>query len=107
MSTMSTADRAKQFLPFAALKGFEEAIGKRRKLDFEPVLLGEDAAVELDEKIRALVPGDSVRIVYYGNREFNECRGRLKKISEYERQLELENGKIRIDDIIFIEKENE
>ena len=107
MSAMSTADRAKQFLPFAALKGFEEAIGKRRKLDFEPVLLGEDAAEELDEKIRALSPGDDVRIVYYGNREFNGLSGRVKKINEYERLLELEEEKIRIDDIISLEKENE
>ena len=31
MSGMSRADRAKQFMPFAALKGFEEAIEKAAK----------------------------------------------------------------------------
>lgn len=107
MSAMSTADRAKQFLPFNALKGFEEAVGKRRKLDFEPVLMGEDAETELDKKIHDIAPGDIVRVVFYGNREFNERCGRVKKIHEYERLLELEEAKIRINDIISLEKENE
>lgn len=107
MSGMSNAERAKQFLPFAALKGFEEAVRKRQKLDFEPLLLGEDAEAELDEKIRVLVPGDCVSLVYYGNREFIEIKGIFKAINEYDRLLLVEEKKIKIDDIVSLEKENE
>lgn len=107
MSAMSTADRAKQFLPFAALKGFEEAVIKRQKLDFEPVILGEDAAAELDAKIRALAKGDTVRIIYYANREFKEVRGRLKAVNETSGLLELEREKIEINSMISLDKENE
>ena len=54
MSGMSRADRAKQFMPFAALKGFEEAIGRAGKPVVERVILGEDAQAELDASLRAM-----------------------------------------------------
>ena len=39
---MSQADRAKQFMPFSALKGFEEALREKEKLVVEKICLSEE-----------------------------------------------------------------
>jgi hypothetical protein len=40
--SMSRADRAKIFMPFAALKGYDEAIEEKQKLIKEKMELSED-----------------------------------------------------------------
>ena len=53
---MSRADRAKQFMPFAALKGYDEALNRKARIPQARILLAEDAQTELDEKLRS-APG--------------------------------------------------
>lgn len=55
---MDRALRAKQFMPFAALKGYEAALRQKERVVHPPVLLGEDAQAELDRLLRQLRPGD-------------------------------------------------
>ena len=45
------SDRARQFLPFDALKGFKEAIKKREKIKVDKIEISEDLAVELSYKL--------------------------------------------------------
>lgn len=62
---MDRVQRAKQFMPFAALKGFEEKI---RLAEFHPVdkiEFFDDAAEELDRRLRTVRPGDMISIIYY------------------------------------------
>ena len=54
---MAAADRAKQFLPFAALKGLPEALAKKERVAVPKIVLSEDMAEELDRKIQEIVPG--------------------------------------------------
>ena len=49
---MAAADRAKQFLPFAALKGLPEALAKKERVAVPKIVLSEDMAEELDQKIQ-------------------------------------------------------
>lgn len=51
---MSIYDRAAQFAPFAALKGYEEAIGESSRLTDRKHDLSESALQELDEKLQML-----------------------------------------------------
>ena len=58
---MNNAQRAKQFMPFAALKGFEEAVRAQERQREPRVILGEDARQELNFRLQGILPGDRVR----------------------------------------------
>lgn len=62
---MDPGQRAKQFMPFAALKGFEEELDAAEFRPAEKVVFSEDAAEELDRKLHDVHRGDMVTVVYY------------------------------------------
>ena len=103
MSGMSRADRAKQFMPFAALKGFEEAIERAGKPVVERVILGEDAQAELDASLRALRPGERVCITFYQDREYISLSGPVTGVDTNKRLIFLAGQGVPIDDIIAVE----
>lgn len=72
---MTNAERAKQFMPFAALKGFEDALKEAEFVPQEKILLGEDAQEELDRKLRELTIGDVVTVTYYADQQYMEHTG--------------------------------
>ena len=51
---MPIADRAKIFMPFAALKGYEEAIEEKQRLTSGRIELSEEKKQELDDKLKLL-----------------------------------------------------
>ena len=59
---MDVGHRAKQFAPFAALRGFEETVRKKEIL-YEPRKdLSEEKKTELDNKLRLLSKGREFRV---------------------------------------------
>lgn len=52
--SMPVADRAKIFMPFAALKGYEEAIEEKQKLTSPRIELSEEQKEVLDKKLHTL-----------------------------------------------------
>ena len=44
-------NRAKQFVPFAAVKGYEEALRAKEKIVVEKIELSEEKKEELDSKL--------------------------------------------------------
>ena len=62
---MSKEERAKQFMPFAALKGFELAIAEKEKPVICKVEISEDRKDELDMKLREISVHSIASIVYY------------------------------------------
>lgn len=54
LSKMSRQDRAKQFMPFAALKGLPEALKKKERLTVERIELSDCMKEELNEKFLQL-----------------------------------------------------
>ena len=57
---MSVQDRAKQFLPFAALKGLPEALAEKERVVVPKIILTEDMSEELNRKMhqRRIPEGD-------------------------------------------------
>lgn len=102
MSGMNRADRAKQFMPFAALKGFEEALEKVKKPVCDRVVLGEDAQAELDAALRALHVGDEVCITFYKDTEYISPTGRITGIDRIKKIIYLSGQPIPIEDIADI-----
>lgn len=69
--------RAKQFAPFAALRGFEEQIHRKEICYEEKRILSEEQKNELDMKLRMVCPGIWLKVEYF--RE-NSC---LRNMGEY------------------------
>lgn len=59
---MSRENRAKQFMPFAALKGLEEALEKKEKIVVPKAELCDDYKEQLDFRLSQMQCGE------YGNR---------------------------------------
>lgn len=77
---MGRALRAKQFMPFAALKGYEAALRQRERVVLPRTELGEDAQEALDRALRQIHPGDPVTAVYYDGGMYLERAGLVSKL---------------------------
>lgn len=96
---MDRALRAKQFMPFAALKGYEAALRQKERVVHPPVQLGEDAQVELDRLLRQLRPGDRVDAVYYQAGDYLERTGLVSRIDADARLLWVAGTPIPLSDL--------
>lgn len=102
---MSMSQRAKQFSPFAAVKGLSEEIEKRERLFENRALLSPDRFSELDFTLKGLCPGDKIKITFYSDGLYNE-REEIFADADFQRQtLKTKEREISFDDIKNIEKE--
>lgn len=99
---MSRADRAKQFMPFSALKGYDEALNRKAHVSQARMILAEDAQTELDEKLRRLRPGDEVTALYYSGGEYVSLRGHLRRIDPIGCCLLMDGTKISFENLLDI-----
>lgn len=100
---MSREERAKQFMPFAALKGYEEALRQKEKVIVEKVELSEEMKEELDRQFACIQKNDMVTVVYYAGEEYLQITGMVAKIDVDARILRVVNTKIRFEDIYQVE----
>lgn len=110
-SPMPLIKRAAQFLPFAALSGFEGEIAEAARLTEEPPELGEDALAALDEQLALLrqrLPDQpEITLTRFvpderktGGR-YEQVTGRVRRMDEPGRALILSDGtKIDLDTIV-------
>ena len=95
-------DRAKQFLPFEALKGFKEAIKMIENKGDTKKELSEDNKNDINNILKKLDKGNKVKVKYYYLTEYIEVISNFLKIDEINKVLYLKNTKINIEDIITI-----
>lgn len=100
---MSREERAKQFMPFAALKGYMEALKRREKIVVERRELSEEYKEELDRKLRQVRKNDIVTVVYFCKDEYLQMTGMVSKIDETARVLKVVNTKIAFEDLYEVE----
>lgn len=102
---MPISDRAKQFLPFAAVRGLEEALErKRQELLFEErVVLANEGEREVNEALEKIEEGDTIRVRYYNGRNYEEETGIVLKEDVKKRYLQTETAYVSFDDILRIE----
>lgn len=100
---MSRADRAKQFMPFAALKGYPEALRKKERIVVPRIEMTEDYAEQLDRKLRAVRQNDMVTVVYFCKDEYLKVTGMVAKLDRESRYIKIVNKKISFDDLYDIE----
>jgi len=104
---MPVSERAKQFMPFAALKGLPEALAQieRAHTATSKKELSEEMAADLNHNLLSLYPGQQATIYYYQAGHEQQITGTVTKIDSTFRYLLLD-GKLRIafDDLLHVEK---
>ena len=95
-------DRAKQFLPFEALKGFKEAIRMIENKGDTKKQLSEDNKNDINNILKKLDKGNKVKVKYYYLTEYIEVISNFLKIDEINKILYLKDTKINMEDIISI-----
>lgn len=103
---MPREERAKQFMPFAALKGYPEALRKKEKITVPKVELSEDAMQELDRKLRRVQKNDIITVIYFCKGEYLKQTGMVSRIDVTARVLKVVYTRISFDDILDVEGEN-
>lgn len=99
---MSQADRAKQFLPFDALKGFREALAEKERIIEERKELPEEKSAELDRKLSGLSIGQVVTVEYFAKDAYVQITGTLSGINPNSEELQIVDTKIAFRDILEI-----
>ncbi len=105
-SKMSREDRAKQFMPFAALKGYPDALRKKEKIIVPKIELSEESKEELDWKLRQVQKNDIVTVVYFYRDEYLRITGMVSRIDETARVLKIVNTKISFENLYDIRQES-
>ena len=103
-------DRAKIFLSFAALKGFEEALREKERIVVEKKTISEDMRMTISYRLSHLKKNDMVKVVYYNSDEYLEMQGLVSKIDETFQELTVVKTKISFENIYelrIIEKKEE
>lgn len=100
---MAGSERAKQFLPFDALRGFREELKDREQV-FEPKReLSEEQMEEIDRKLRQIGKGDVVTIEYYREGNYEYATGTVTAIDKENEKIMLVRGEIPFQDIADIQ----
>lgn len=84
---MSRQDRAKQFMPFDALKGFREALVEQERIVREPKELSEEQNLHLNWRLDQLREGDEVIIDYFQDKEYKKAVGIFLKSDRIKKSL--------------------
>ena len=126
-SPMANADRAKQFSPFAALKGYEEALQLKQKRYTPRIELTEDAKSLLDHKLHILNqwlengqkpivtiryfvpktvrnPGKTVAESDIELGSYLEISGEVEKINSETRRIQISGESLAIDDVVDLQE---
>ncbi len=79
---MSVSNRAKQFMPFSALTGFEEALKtvEIKKEREEKIELSQSQKERLNDIIKSLKLNDEIKIEYYDGNKYQIITGAFKKV---------------------------
>lgn len=96
---MDRKSRAKQFMPFDALKGFREAVAEKERIMVPKRDLSEEMKEELDWKLRQIQKEDIITVEYFKDREYVQVTGVVTRIDEAGRTLEISNIRIAFADI--------
>lgn len=99
---MPREDRAKQFMPFAALKGFQEMLKEKERIVVPRMELSEEQKEELDRKLQMLKQNDIVTVVYFHDGEYVKVKGMVSRIDLSSKTVKIVNVKIRFEDIADI-----
>ena len=99
---MKRSERAKQFIPFSALKWLDEELTRAEKVLCQKRELLEDEAEELNRKLTDIEAGSRIEIEYYRMGEYVKKKGTVKRVDDVYRVIEVDDKKIKISSIVSL-----
>lgn len=96
---MSRENRAKQFMPFAALTGHREVLSLREKTPERKSELSDEMKEELNWKIQQLTRGSMVTVEYFDKDKYLTMDGMVARIDFVGKTIQVVNKIISFDDI--------
>ena len=97
--------RAKQFLPFEALNGLQDALRKKEVEYIPKKELSDEVKEELGNILSSLDIGEKLRIQFYNNYKYDYLYGKVIKIDKLKRKIVFQNlQEIKFDNIIEIQR---
>lgn len=100
---MDIENRAKQFMPFAALKGLPEALLQKERIVVAKPQLSEDFLERLNQIMHLITKGMIVAVTYYHQQECLKKTGIVARLDKGCRILQIVDTKISFDDILDVE----
>ena len=92
-------ERARQFMPFAALKGYDLLLREQEKVDVPRRLPSEEKAARISKRLIQLRSGSNVEIVHYRTNTYLYTQGIVRNIDFVFRKLTVGKETIVFDDI--------
>ena len=93
------SDRARQFLPFDALKGYKELIKEQERIKVSKKELTDDDAVYLSKVLNSLKKGMMVEVIYFENDEYIKVTGMVSRIDLVNRYIFVVKKQLLLDNI--------
>ena len=96
---MAQSDRAKQFMPFAALKGYTEALQEKERIFAPKAELAEEYQQELNRRLQQIKKGDTASVTYFHRGEYLKRSGIVSQIDVVSKVLTIANTEVAFDAI--------
>ncbi len=100
------ADRARQFMPFAALRGYYDLIREQQRVPEPRRDLADEDVERISRHLAGLAKGDMVRIRHYDRDAYVDTEGVVARMDPVERTVTVVRQQIAFDDILYVEKIN-
>ena len=99
----SRAERARQFMPFASLKGYYDIIREQSRTKEPKKQPAEDELSRINEKLKQIKKGMMIKAAYYNTDSYKQITGMVSCFDETYHTLTIVKTKIQFDDIWDIE----
>ena len=100
-------DRARQFIPFMALKGYYDLCLQKERHPTPRHTLKEEESLELSRTVAMLRKGSMVSVTYYDRDAYIMQRGIVSEVVPQLRFIRVVRQRIDFDDILNIEVEED
>ncbi len=97
------AERAKQFMPFAALKGFEELVKEQERSPEKKRELCEEDIQIISGKLAEIEKNDLIEITYYKTDGYTVKRGAVSEINFLRHYVTVVKEKIFFEDVTKVD----
>lgn len=98
------ADRARQFMPFAALKGYRDMARARERTAQPRHELTEEEAAALSRTVGALKARDLVDVVCYEHGAYRTVRGTVAAVDEASRTISVAGRQLAFEDVLSVKR---
>ena len=99
-------DRAKIFLPFSALRGFNEALRKKERVIVDKKILSSEEKLKINNKLSQIKKGIIIKITYFEDGEYISLEGMVSNIDFVYKSVTIVNKKIYFTDILELISKN-